>query len=407
MVRLACGTLAAALWLCLAFECRADDAATSSASDDAHAAQIAALETRIAALEARLAEQDTGAAPADADAEPACETAGCRPIEPDDTPPINVSYYGDVYLQTRLQRTGLTTGESESLSDVNVYYGELGVDAAYGDWTGHFSMILDDASEDVLLHGAYARWQNTDDCATSPWHFELGRMVVPFGNNPSYFPTYSAANDLGYSTLHALGGGYESPNRAFDAHVYNSRAELADGDDTLSEYTATWDLATRTASDCQDGYQLTAGFISNLASHDLRLAGDELTSRVSGANVYGRYDFSTDGGMLHLLADYTWTLDAYAVTDLDGDADGAGDSPAALNTELVFEPEADTLYGVSYQRTDEFLDYAEQRWGLLYGERLNKLAMLKFEYTHGEYGNFVSGGQSSDDTFVAEVNLSF
>jgi len=33
--------------------------------------------------------------------------------------------------------------------------------------------------------------------------------------------------------------------------------------------------------------------------------------------------------------------------------------------------------------------------------------MLKLEYTHGEYGDFATAGQDSDDTLVAEINIAF
>jgi hypothetical protein len=84
-----------------------------------------------------------------------------------------------------------------------------------------------------------------------------------------------------------------------------------------------------------------------------------------------------------------------------------GDQPRALNTELVYEPCPDNLWGVAYEWTGEMKDYAKQRYGVLYGRRLSELATLKLEYTHGVYGQYATAGQDSDDRFVAEVALIF
>jgi hypothetical protein len=325
----------------------------------------------------------------------------------DTTAAISTSIYGNIYLHARARRSLVSPGDDVNFSDIDVYWGEIGINTSYEDWSGRFSVLLDDGTETVLLNEAWARYQRTDECGTSPWFFQMGKVLVPFGNNTYYFPTYPAVNDLGYSTLHAIGGGYDSPNRAFSAYLYNSRAEVSGSNNTLSDYTLAWDITKHTATECEDGYELTVGYISQLASHDLRLAGTDLESRVPAMNAFGRYDFHNGAGLVHVLADYTWALQEFEATDLDADADGIGDAPAALNTELVFEPQPDTLYGISYQITDEFKDYAENRWGLMYGERLNKLMKFKLEYTHGEFGAFATGGQESDDTVVAELNLSF
>lgn len=362
------------------------------------------LEQRMAALEAELAAVKAEAAAAAACCPKPEEVDPCA--EPDK--PIETSIYGNVYLQWRNRRTSFLEDEDERFSDIDVYWGELGVNASYEDWSGRFSVLLDDSSEDVILNEAWARYQHKDDCGTDPWFFQVGKVLVPFGNNTYYFPTYPAVNDLGYSTLHAIGGGYDTPSSTFSAYAYNSRAELADSDNTIGDYTAVWDIARQTADDCRDGYELTVGYNSNLAAHDIRIAAeDTIQSRVPALNLFGRYDFNSNGKLTHILADYTSALDEFDPLDLDADGDGLGDRPAALNTELVYEPETDTLYGVSYQITDQFADYAEERWGLLYGVRLNKLAKFKLEYTHGTFGEYATAGQDKEDTLVAEINLAF
>ena len=352
--------------------------------------KAAPIEERVAQIESWLGEQEKAAAGKTAE-EQAVET----------------TLYGNIYLQTRFGRTDIAPGDHESFSDVDIYWGELGVDSSLGDWSGHFSVLLDDAGGSVLTNEAWAKYQPVGKCGPSPWFFQVGRILVPFGNNPYYFPTYPAVNDLGYSTLHAIGGGYSSPNRSFSAFAYNARAEVAGDDDTIADYTAVWDIAKREAQDCHDGYKLTVGYNSHLASHDLLLAGNDVEKRVPGVNLYGKYDWNDNGRLVHVLADYTCATGEFDPADLDANGDTIGDKPAALNTELVFEPKTDTIYGISYQATSQLQDYAETRWGVVYGERLNKLAKFKLELTHGEFGDYATGGQQSDNTFVGEINLSF
>ena len=85
--------------------------------------------------------------------------------------------------------------------------------------------------------------------------------------------------------------------------------------------------------------------------------------------------------------------------------------------EFVYEPEPDRLWGVSYQATEEFADYASERYSLLFGRRLNDLVMFKLEYSHGIYDEFATGGQDTDATlrfegrkaliqFIHEITLS-
>jgi hypothetical protein len=288
-------------------------------------------------------------------------------------------------------------------SDVAIYWGELGIDVSQGEWSGHFSSKLNDAEVDVLMHEAWARYQPEGES----WFFKAGRMIVPFGNNPYYFPTYPAVNDLGYSTLQALGAGFENDSSAFSLYAFNPRVEIEDSDDTISDWTAVWTLTQRAADECRDGWKLTAGYSSNLTAHDLQMGGDTVSRRVAAANLFARYDFHAGDAIWHMLADYTWALDGFDPADLDANGDSVGDMPSALNAELVYEPRPDELWGVSYQVTGEMADYASTRWGLLHGQRLSPLAMLKLEYTHGEYDEYATAGQNSEDTLVAELNLRF
>lgn len=314
---------------------------------------------------------------------------------------VDVAVYGDIYLQARWTSTEATP-DASSVSDLNIYWGELGVKVANGPWSGQFSVLLNDDADSVDLHEAWGKYQDTGD----GWFAQAGRMVLPFGNNSYYFPTYPMVNDLGYTRARALATGWDKEDWALRAYLFNPEVDITGSDDALNEYSVVWDIARKQATECEDGYKLVVGYASYLHQHDRRLSPvDEATSRVAAYNLFGRYDFC--GNTWHMLADFTQALDEYAVADLDANADGLGDLPSALNVELVHEPAPDTLWGVNYQVADEMAGYPDTRWGLLYGQRLSAIAKLKLEYSHGEFGAFAQNGESSDDSFVAELNIAF
>lgn len=351
---------------------------------------------RVEAIEEEMAEEEAGNDTYASQMEPTPEA----PEE--EGAAIDVAPYGYFNIQGRLQNTKLTTEETQKTSDVNVYWGEFGWDVSKDDWSGRFSVLWDDAEEDIRVYEAWAKYLHP----SNGWFFQAGQVLLPFGNNDYYFPTYPAVNDLGFTTAHAVGVGVERPGWGMSAYVFNPKVEMIDEQDELSDYSVVWNMSEREASECQDGWKLRAGYTSHLATSDLRIAGEgPHHDRVAAYNVFGRYDWG--GNRFHLIADYTAALDEFDVRDMDANADQLGDQPRALNTEFVYEPCPDNLWGVSYQATSEMQDYAETRYGVLYGKRLSDLAMLKLEYTHGEFGSYATAHQDSDDSVVAEININF
>jgi len=355
----------------------ADDGTLGSLAD-----RIAALEDSTAADEEQATEEETPA--------------------PEEELGIATNVYGNFYMHGDATRTAHTQGGETQASDMHVYWGELGYNAEQGNWRGHFSLLWNDVTEDV---GVFEAWVGYDDAARG-WFARAGQSVLPFGNNAFYFPTFPAVNDLGYTTAHTLALGLDRPDCGASVWVFNPKVEMVDEDDTLSDASVVWDVTKRRATPCEDGWRLTAGYTTHLNSNDIRLAGTgPHHKRMAAYNVFGRYDWQ--GNTYHVLADYTAALDRFDVRDLDANGDGVGDQPRALNTELVYEPCPDNLWGVAYEWTGEMKDYAKQRYGVLYGRRLSELATLKLEYTHGVYGQYATAGQDSDDRFVAEVALIF
>jgi hypothetical protein len=363
----------------------------------------AELERRISLLEEDVEEEDDyvwRAGETYLDQLYACDCDDCTA----DEPALDVSVFGDIYLQGRFESTTYTEiTEDYEYSDLDIYWGELGVEATDGTWSGRFSVLLNDEdSDDVTSYEYFGRYR----FPASNWFLQAGQVELPWSNNYSYFPTYSAAYDLGLTNVATVGLGLDEPGWGFSAWAFNPEVEVDDEEDHFTDYAAVWDITRREAEACRDGWALRAGYTSHLAEDRLRIAGpDSVVDRTAAINLFGRYDWG--GNRYHLLAGFTHSLDEFNPADLDADGDAIGDQPCALNTEFVYEPRPDRLWGISFQKTCELADYAETRYGLLFGKRLSELASFKLEYTHGEYGDFVTAMQDSDETIVAELNLAF
>jgi hypothetical protein len=292
-------------------------------------------------------------------------------------------------------------GDSVDESDAEVYWGELGVDVTDGIFSGHFSMLYVEDENELQTYEYYGRY----DHPSTGWWAQLGRMELPFAGGDYYFATDPVTYTLGSTVADHIGGGYDGENWALSGYLFNPEVQVEDEEDHFTDFAIQWDVWSREATDEQFGFALALGYTSLLAAHGYGIAGmTNLEDRAGAIDAYGRLDFA--GGKYHLIGNYTGAIDSFDVADLDADADGNGDQPQSMMFEFVYEPETDTLWGLNYQWTDEYTGVAEDRFGALYGKRLSPLAMLKLEYTHGEYGDFTPG-ITEDDTLVAELNIAF
>lgn len=338
------------------------------------------------------------------DESPGQPPSACCPVEEEDPCPEKLpelSMSGFFQLQSRLDRSHYTDGSTEDSGSTDVYWGELGWDASFDDWSGHFSLALLDDASDVVMYEAWARYDDPE----SPFYLVMGQQALPFAYNDSYFPSYSASYDLGFTVTDGLRAGWEADSWGLQATLFNPESQIEGQDDTFSDYSLVWDISRSEAAECSAGWLLRAGYTSNLGESDLELVGPLAQRRVAGLNLYGRYDWPDQ--RWHLLADYVSALDDFSPADLDANGDGMGDRPAALNLELVFEPQPADMWGLNYQSSSELADYAANRYGVLYGRRLNSLATLKLEYSHGTFDGFSSEELQSEDSLVVEVMLEF
>jgi hypothetical protein len=328
----------------------------------------------------------------------------CTAAEPDPCaePKLEITPYGNVALQLRAGRTAIATGGNLDVSDLTVYWGEIGAGAEAGQLRGHASVLLNSKENSIDLNEAYGEWHAED----GSWALRGGRILQPLGVRDTVFPTYSAASDLVYTTANAVGGEISGGNTKLTAYAFNPRQELAGKNDTLSDYTVSLEFSN-SSNDAPDHYRLVAGYTSNAAAADVSPAGAAaaLTDRTPAGSLLSEYVWGC--GRHRAVIEYSWAFDAFAAADLDANGDGAGDEPRALNVEYIHTDSAAHEYGVRYEQTEQMADYAESRWGVMYGQRLNPFATFRLELSRGEFGDYSTIAADKDTQLNAELRIVF
>jgi hypothetical protein len=338
------------------------------------------------------------AAPA-ADAGP-CECT-CDECSAEEVPPIELTPYGDVALQLRGSRTELAAGGNLDASDINFYWGEVGIDAQSDELRGHLSVLINDRAGSIDLHEAYAVWQSEG----SDLAVKAGRTVLPPGSRLTTFPTYPAAVDLVYTRANAVGVTVGDAKSSLTALAFNPAVEIAGENDTFSDYAFGLHLAD-SDDPADDGFEFNATYTSHVGAADIQLAGPgPLASRVGGANTWAQWRWG--GGEHSLLAEYSWSFKAFATADLDANADGVGDRPKAFDAEYIHTSEDGCEFGVSLQKTRQMADYAKERWAILAGKQLTPHSTLRFEASRGTFDAFSTTGAKKDFQLVTELRVKY
>jgi hypothetical protein len=316
-------------------------------------------------------------------------------------PKIEFTPYGDVALQLRAGRTAIATGGTLDVSDVSVYWGEIGVDAVHQNMTAHASILLNSNEASIDLHEAYVAWED----AAGDWRIKGGRMVLPPGSRATTFPSYPAAVDLAYTRGDAVGAGIGKPEANLMAYVFNPAVDKLGENNTLSDYALALHLASPD-SNPDRGWALNATMTSNLGASDLQLAGPgPLHKRVGGGNAWAELHWNGDEH--RAVAEYSWAFNRFDPLDLDANGDGAGDRPAAFDAEYVHTDCAGDEWGVAFQQTSEMADYARTRYTLMTGRKLNDIATLRLELSRGTFGDYSTIQARHDVQLAAEVRVKF
>lgn len=252
-----------------------------------------------------------------------------------------------------------------------------------------------------------AETADRDGFDDSPWYLQAGKMYLPFATHFEYH-TFDVISEpytleLGETLETALQIGWipSGPVHLF-AGVYSGRGP--DGNDELSVEEAKDDEANGffVGATGDFGFGSAAvSWISNL--NDSIALADELSvaeDAVGGLNLYG----SADLGPARLQLSYVSALDDYTVGDY------AGQQPWALAAELTFEGlnvgGREMAVTAVYWKTDEWVERAENTYGIVIDTALADGITLSAQYLHRDYDEEFSE-LDSDDLIAVQLTTEF
>ena len=289
--------------------------------------------------------------------------------------------------------------DDETTGSLDLTTVELAFDA---DVTSQISahVLLKYEDDDVFVDEGYVTWTGPETC---PVTLTAGRMVLPFGNFDSRFVTDPLTLELGETNQGALtlAYGFMNDKIGLDVGVFNSRAEEAGEDDTVSSYVG------RLTVTPLEGISFGASYSSSLA------AADSFNEQVKGPladDVAGYSAFVTATLMekLTVAAEFVAAVDSFEAGEIYDGADTEKRTPKAWNLELGYafadNLDAALRYGGSKDGDagrGEFLPEIQAgvvlNWGV--AEKTN----LSLEYLHSGY----EGDYMDTDTVTAKLAVEF
>lgn len=289
--------------------------------------------------------------------------------------------------------------DDETTGSLDLTTVELAFDA---DVTSQISahVLLKYEDDDVFVDEGYVTWTGPESC---PVKLTAGRMVLPFGNFDSRFVTDPLTLELGETNQGSLvmGYGFLNDKMTLDVGVFNSRAEEAGEDDTVSSYVG------RLTVTPLEGISFGASYISSLA------AADSFNEQVQSAladDVAGYSVFVTAVLMekLTVAAEVVAAVGSFEAGEIYDGADTKKRTPKAWNIELgySFADNLDAALRYSGSKDGdagigEFLPEIQAgavlNWGVV------DKTSLSLEYLHSRY----EGDYMDADTVTAKLAVEF
>ena len=218
-------------------------------------------------------------------------------------------------------------------------------------------------------------------------------MYVPFGNFESSMVSDSLTLVLAEIREKAAQLGFEASNLSGSVYIFNGTTQ-DDGNDTIDHYGGNVGFS-------QEGegfsYELGINYISDMGDTDT--LGDVLEEASDYDYVEGIGGYlNLNLGPVSLFGEYITALDEFSVEHID--FKGSGAQPTAWNLEVGYTMTLGykTIFGFSYQGTEEALglELAKTRLLGLVSVGLNDNTSLSFEYAVSEDYAENDGGSGED-----------
>ncbi len=227
-------------------------------------------------------------------------------------------------------------------------------------------------------------------------NFQVGRIDLPFGEFYSYFVT-DPLLQFGETKADALVIEYEFAEfLTFSPFVFDSKVSKEFDNDSVD-----WGAALSFTNE-NESIRIGAGYISDLAESDEQLLfdfGNRFQERVAGINAHILVGFE----QFEITAEWVEASDKFR------EFEAQFDKPSSYNLEVAYFPTQRFLIATRLERSREFEDTEDERYGIVFTWFVNKHVSVSLDYLTGKFKRFpitVDEEEDNDDEIEPAANRS-
>lgn len=303
----------------------------------------------------------------------------------------NMTLSGLIEVEGSALRQRLAGDSTVSASDLTLATAQLGLDARVSEKAGvNLTMLFEEGGE-LEVDEAFMRF------AEGRWSMNAGRLYLPFGAFHSHFVSDPLTLTLGETRQTAVLAGYGQEGVQLLAFAFNGNEDQAGREDHVN------DGGLRlTVTPC-DGLEFGASLLSDLAESNAELfGGNGYTRRVAGWSTYAHLQ----QGRLGLEAEYLAAVRAFAVSDLDADADGRGDQPQTWNLEAAWALTPAVELAARYGGSRELAEAPRHEYGVDLSWSPQAATTVSVEYLRSNFASSLAAVDQSEQ-LTMQVALAF
>ncbi len=293
-------------------------------------------------------------------------------------------------------------GGTAKNSDIVLATLGLGLEAAINDrLTGNIVLLWEeDDTEPIDVDEGSVTW------AGNRFDLTAGRFYMPFGTFDTHFISDPLTHELGETQQSGLQVSAH-PTSAFQLTfaIANGDVDRVAASDNINDYGLRLDFSV-TASENR-ALDFSVQYYSDIADTDGELLGGTgaiLNKRVGGLGL----DMDWSAGSWSANSEYIGALGRFDARDLDVDADGSGDRPAAWNLEVARVFGESFELALKYEGTSEYADFPKSQYGLGCSWTIGDDTMLSAEYLYGTFdSDFSPSGVRRRQALTTQLAVGF
>lgn len=307
-----------------------------------------------------------------------------------------LTFSGLLEVEASATNTELEDSRTQSSSDLVLATTQLGLGLTFTDrFRGQVSFLYEEDATDFEVDEA------SIDVNIDPFFARLGRIYLPFGVYNSHFISDPLTLELGETRETAALLGYRQDLLSLSLFAFNGDSGKPPEEDHIRDWGASLFFTP------WDGIEFGGSYLSDLADSDAAMVV-EYGRRVPGWSAFVQAAANKGG----ISAEILGAMRSFAAADLDGNGDGAGDTPRAWNIEAFWTLRDNLELALRWEGSQEFLGQPQRQYGMDVSWSPWPSATLSLEYLHGEFDRDFGLNEEGDalaqrDQVTAQLAIEF